>query len=123
MVQPLQSVTTDSGSLVWLPPLRPLSLAFWEVEEAASAESLRLLTALGALPLGGLDGVIAPRFLSGSGVPPLGPTGGPSAVGGGISSGSGDWDREALSLAASATTFSLMSVLELAPGPHSTTTA
>ena len=109
-MQPLQSVTTDSGSLVWLPPLRPLSLAFWEVEEAASAESLRLLTALGALPLGGLDGVIAPRFFLGSG------------VGGGISSGSGDWDREALSLAASATTFSLMSVLELAPGPHSTTT-
>ena len=61
-MQPLQSVTTDSGSLVWLPLLRPLSLAFWEVEEAASAESLRLLTALGALPLGGLDGVIAPRF-------------------------------------------------------------
>ena len=52
-----------------------------------------------------------PRFLLlvlGRGVPPLGPTGVPSAVGGGISSGSGDLDREALSLEASATTFSLM---------------
>ena len=39
---------------------------------------------------------------------PLGPTGVTSAVVGGTSSGSGDSDREALSLEASATTFSLM---------------
>ena len=63
-----------------------------------------------------------PRFLLGSGVPPLGPTGGPLR--------SGRWHlfrqrrlgQRSSVLSTSATTFSLMSVLELAPGPHSTTT-
>ena len=85
-------------------------------------ESLRLWPTLAVFPFGWLMGVAAPRFLLGAGVPPV-PTGVPSAVGGGISSGSGDLDREGLSSAASATTFSFTYVLELEPGPHSILTA
>lgn len=84
---------------------RPLSLVFLCEGEGVVTEEPRspVLLGLGFLPLGALVGVSTSRFLLGAGVPPN-PTGVLSAAGGGISTGSGEEDREVLPLACSATT-------------------